>query len=161
MKARLIVVMVLVCGTMLWAQSTTPKTPPANTQTETGAGTAKSTQKTPSQRAGKSNWQAMHAQRLQEFKADLQKMQSLLDEMKSSVANMDAKDQPAMQANVQMWQMMVDHFSGMVQHMSEMPPGGKRGMHHHHGGMGGMGGGMGGPPPSSGTQPGTGTPPPQ
>ncbi|MFB3916781.1 MAG: hypothetical protein ACE14M_08630 [Terriglobales bacterium] len=158
MKARLIVVIVLVCGAMLWAQSTTPQTPPASTQTETGAGAAKSTKKAPG-RTGKSmaEMQAMRAEHMQQMKADVQKMHTLLDQMKSDVAKMDSKDQPAMQANIEMWQTLVNHMDRMVQHMSEMPPPGKGGKHMHR-----RGGIQGGPPPSSETAPpSTGTPPPK
>ncbi len=114
-----VVVMMVMWAVVAWGQSTTTQTPPAGAQAGSSAGAAKSTQATPGQRPGK-GMAAMHEQHMQEMKAGITRMQALLAQMRSSYANMDPKDQPAMQANIELWQMMIEHMNQMVQHMEQM-----------------------------------------
>ncbi len=159
MRARhFIVIAAMIWAMMAWAQSTTPQTPPAESQAQSGAGAAQSTQTQPGMRAGK-GMAGMHEQHMQQMKANMTRMQALLAQMRSAYANMDAKDKPAMQANIEMWQMMVDHMNQMAQHMEQMHgegmgmgPGGHHMMHHAPGTA----------KPNTTPQPGTqATPPPQ
>lgn len=161
MKLRsLAVAAIVMFAACVWAQST----PPADAQGQTGAGATKSTQKTPGTGKGPAGAQgmgAMHAQHMQQMQADIAKMQSLLNSMRTNVSSMDPKDQPAMMNNIELWQMMVDHMNEMVKHMGSM--GGPGMMHgapggtmHHHGAMGTMKEGT----PSSGTSKPTTPPPP-
>ncbi len=162
MKAFNLAAALLLCAATLWAQSTAPQTPPATAQGETGAGSAKSTQAQPAPRAGKGmagmqGMQQMHQQHMQEAKATLERMHALLNSMRSSYTSMNPKDQPAMQANIEMWQLMLSHLDQMVQHMESMGPGAGPGMmmQHRHGQPGNVP-----PKPPSPNEPGTPPPPP-
>lgn len=72
----------------------------------------------------------MHAQMMEQMKQNLQKMKSLLQEMKTNAAGLTGKEKAAMDANVQLWQMMIDHMDQMVNQMSSMHGGMKGGMDH-------------------------------
>lgn len=165
MKARrLILAVVVVVASLVWAQSAPPQTPPAGAPGQSGAGTAGSAQKQPGTHAGK-GMAGMHEHYMQEMKANLDKMHALLDQMKASVAGMDPKDQSATQANIQMWQMMLDHLDAMTQHMESMQGMGMGSMHDEMHGKGKMmdesgAGMMKKGTPASGTETKPATPPP-
>jgi len=120
MKARgVLLAMVVVFASLAWAQNTPPQAPRADVHSHSAAGTAKPAQTQPGMPADK-GMAGMREQHMQEMKANLDKMHALLEQMKASVADMDPKDQPAMQANIQMWQTMIDHLDAMTQHMQSM-----------------------------------------
>jgi TolA-binding protein len=145
MKLRSIALAALLgCSSLVLAQGTTPQTPPAGTDTQSSAGSAQST--APGTRG------AMHAQHMAAFKQQVTKMQALLDQMKSNVGSMSGASKTAMEANVQLWQMMIDHMNQMADQMSMM--GGGMGMRPHHG----MGAGPGRAPNLAPGQTETGTP---
>jgi hypothetical protein len=74
---------------------------------------------------------AQHMQGMQDMSQSVAKMQTLLDQMKTNVAGMSGKQKAAMQANVDLWQMMIDHMKQMSEHMSGMGMmGGHEGMMH-------------------------------
>ncbi len=142
----------LLSGTMLWAQSNTPQTPPAGSQSETSAGTAQNTR-----RARGMNMSAMHQQMI----AMVQQMGTHLDKMKADIANIkDPAAKDAAQQNYEMWQTMYTHMQQMQANMGQ-------GMMSHGTGMGmgmghGTGMGMGQPPAGTSTKkPPAQTPPPQ
>jgi Class III cytochrome C family len=120
MKTRSMFFSVFVVFTsMVWAQYTLAQAPSADVHSHSATDTAKPAQEQPGMPADKST-AGMREQHMQEMKANLDKMHALLEKMKTSVAGMDPKDQPAMQANIQMWQMMIDHLDAMTQHMQSM-----------------------------------------
>ena len=153
MKFRYTIPALLLAASLAFAQSTTPQTPPAGSDAQTGAGAAQGPMQ-PQRRGPRGmGMQQMHGQHLQEMKDQLTKMHQLLEQMKAGVAKMQPSEQPAMQANVDMWQIVVDHFDQMVQHMSERGPGMGRGMRRGMGAGAGTGSGL---PSSTGpTQPST------
>jgi hypothetical protein len=79
-------------------------------------------------------------QHMQSMQKDLAKMRSLLDQMKTNTAAFTGKEKAAMEANVQLWQMMVDHMSQMAEHMQSMQGHGAMGMSGHSGMHHGTGG---------------------
>src|SRR6266581_2331970 len=96
--------------------------------------------------------QAMCKEHIATMKTDVQKMHSAFDKMKGNVASISNADEKARwQANVDMWQTVVDHHDQMLKHMEDaqakgmgcgmmMSDMGMGGMMHHHG-MGPMSGG--------------------
>lgn len=159
MKMRnILFVVVLAIPLLLCAQNTTPE-PPASAQAQTGSGSAQGTTKSGTMHhemkgeQGGADMHAMHEQHMQEMKQSIAKMKTLLEQMKTNAAGLSGKDKAAMDANVQLWQMMIGHMEEMMSHMSSMGmmgPGmeGHGMMHNHdHGAM----------PPESKTPP----PPPQ
>src|SRR5512147_2689734 len=120
MKVRgVFLAMVVVFASLAWAQNPPSRAPGADVHSHSAAGTATPAQKQPGIPADE-GMAGMREQHMQEMKANLDKMHALLEQMKASVADMDPKDQPAMQANIQMWQMMVDHLDAMTKHMQSM-----------------------------------------
>jgi hypothetical protein len=92
---------------------------------------------------------AMRKEHMEAAKAQLQKLHSDLDQMKGNVNKItDAGEKARWQANVDMWQIMVNHLDQMMQHMEGMPESGMPGgmmMRHH--GPGDRGPGQQQPPP--------------
>lgn len=101
-----------------WAQSSTPQTPPAGAQAQTGAGTAKG-----APRSGPMAGMQGRGMDIQKMQADLNRMHALLNSMRGSVTSMDPRDQPAMLSNIELWQLMLDHMDQMVKHMQSMQQG--------------------------------------
>ncbi len=128
MKARGVLLAMVVVLSLARAQNTPPQAPRADVHSHSAASTAKPPQKQPGMPTDK-GMAGMREQHMQEMKANLDKMHALLEQMKASVAGMDPKDQPAMQANIQMWQIMVDHLDTMTQHMQSMQGLDMGGMH--------------------------------
>jgi hypothetical protein len=116
-------VVALTIPLLLFAQSTTPA-PEANPQTQTGPGSAvpPGSMHHPGMQGaqGNANMRAMHEKHMQEMEQNLAKMKTLLEQMKSNAADLKGKDKAAMDANVQLWQMMIDHMEQMMKHMSSM-----------------------------------------
>lgn len=143
---QLVLAGVLASAVAAFGQSAPAQTPPPGAQTESGAGAQQNTMGPgmahPPRRGmeGSSEERQMQAQHMQQMRQQVDKMRSVLDQMKTNVAGMSGKDKAAMQANVQLWQMMVDHMDQMVQHMSSMQGQGMMGMRHNmmHGNMKGM-----------------------
>jgi hypothetical protein len=64
--------------------------------------------------------QAMCKEHIEAMKADVQKMHSAFDKMKANVASISNADEKARwQANIDMWQTMVDHHDQMLKHMED------------------------------------------
>ncbi len=108
-----------------WAPA--QQAPPASTPAPPSAQGSTMTQKPPRQ-----SMPSMHAQHMQEMRAFTDKMTVNLEKMKAAVADMDAKDKPAMDANIAMWQSFIDMHKEMMQHMDHM---GEDMMHPHPMGM--------------------------
>jgi hypothetical protein len=131
MKARnCLLIVALAFPLLLCAQNTTPETP-ATPQTQTQSGTMHRGMKNSQ---GGADMRAMHEQHMQEMKQNIAKMKTLLEQMKTNAAGLSGKDKAAMDANVQLWQMMIDHMDQMMNHMGMMGSGmNGRGMKHNHG----------------------------
>ncbi|HYG99509.1 MAG TPA: hypothetical protein VD837_10295 [Terriglobales bacterium] len=130
MRSKWLLAVFLIGTSLGWAQSSASQTPATGGQSGSSAGTQTSGAPRSSMRgteAGQDR-KGMHAQHMQAMQNDLAKMRSLLDQMKSNVAGMNAKDRAAMQPNVQLWQMLIDHMGQMTQHMSAMQGQGGMGM---------------------------------
>ncbi|HET7205831.1 MAG TPA: hypothetical protein VFI95_04545 [Terriglobales bacterium] len=133
-----------------WAQQTSEDAQAGSAQA-TAPGTRAS------QRAQhREQMQAMCKQHMDAMKAQVDKLHASLDQMKSNVTNISNADEKARwQANVDMWQILVDHHDQMLKHMQDaqasgmgcgmMEGMGGPGMMRHHG-MGGMGAPAGPPP---------------
>jgi TolA-binding protein len=141
MKAGILILAASLLMASIAAAQNAPQTPPPGNQTGSGSGSADSTMKpgtVHSQRHESSGEHAggMQAQHMQEMRQGVAKMQALLDQMKANVAGMTGKDKAAMQANVELWQMMIDHMKQMSEHMSGMGMMDRHeGTMHHMGGM--------------------------
>lgn len=139
-SSKLLLAVVMSLAPLAWTQSTTPQTPPPGAQTGSSAGSQSSTAPRPPQRGmeGSSEDRMRMQQHMQAMQNDLAKMRSLLEQMKSSAAGLSGNEKTAMEANVQLWQMMIDHMSQMAEHMSSMQGGmgmsGHSGMKHKTGG---------------------------
>jgi len=126
---NLVLTAVLVTAVAGWSQSQPAQTPPQGAQQQSGAGM----QKPMGSGMAKGQMKGMQAQHMQEMKESLAKMRTLLDQMKANAAGMSGKDKAAMEDNVQLWEMMLQHMEQMQQHMSAMQgrmmhQGGKRQM---------------------------------
>lgn len=130
MKLRNVLFVVALAIPLLLCAQDTSSAPPAAPQTQTGSGTMHHQM---SGAQGDANMQAMHEQHMQEMKQGIAKMKTLLEQMKTNAAGLSGKDKAAMDANVQLWQMMIDHMDEMMNHMGMMGPGMEgHGMMHNH-----------------------------
>ncbi len=99
---------------------------------------------------GMNGMAAMHQQHMQEMQTLLTRMSGMLSQMRANVAVMNPKDQPAMNTDIQLWQLVIDHMQDEMQHMQSMHSGmgeGMGGMQHHHPTPGGS------PPPPGNAPP--------
>ncbi|MFB3814618.1 MAG: hypothetical protein ACE14L_10945 [Terriglobales bacterium] len=129
---KLMLTVILLAATAL-TQSTTPQTPPPGSQGQTGADPSTSTQHEHGQPATGTSRSAMRMQHMQQARADLERMKALLSQMRATYGSMDPKNQPAMQANIELWQLMINHMDQMISHMEQMGGMGTMGhdmMHH-------------------------------
>ncbi len=132
MVRKLIVVMVLM-ALPLFAQESTQQNPSPGTTP--GAMPQHHHKSAGMQSSG--DMHAMHEKHMQEMKQNIAKMKALLQEMKTNAAGLSGKEKAAMDANVQLWQMMIDHMEEMMNNMSMMGS-----MDMHGGMMGHQGGAM-------------------
>jgi TolA-binding protein len=109
----LILAACLLMTSVAWGQSAAPQTPPAQPPQRGMEGSSEDQHR-------------MHQHHMQAMGENIARMQALLDQMKSNVEGMTGKDKAAMQANVELWQMMIDHMKQMSQHMQGMREHGER-----------------------------------
>ncbi len=119
---RTLAIALLLSGAMVWAQSTTPQTPPAGAQGQTRAGAAQSPHR--GMHRGQAG-QGMGAAHMQDMNAMLTQMRSKLDSLRSSVSKVsDANTKAALQADYDLWETVYGHMkqmqSSMQQHMQGM-----------------------------------------
>jgi hypothetical protein len=118
MARKLILLVALtICTAPGWAQSSPAQTPHAGARNQTGMGAAKST--APGGMHGMCGM-GMSQQDMQHMQANLNHMHALLNSMRANMSSMDARNQPAMLSNIEMWQLMLDHMDGMVKQMQGM-----------------------------------------
>lgn len=132
MKLRTMIVGLVLTAVPMWAQNTAPQ---AAKDAAPGTQAAQSAQAAPKPGA---KMRAMHEKHMQEMKQSIAKMKTLLEEMKTNAAGMTGKDKAAWDANIQLWQMMIDHMDKMVNQMSSMGGMGMGPGMMHHRGQGGM-----------------------
>ncbi|MFZ0897675.1 MAG: hypothetical protein WB616_01410 [Candidatus Sulfotelmatobacter sp.] len=137
---RLLPILLLMLTSLAWAQS-------APSGQQSSSGTQGGTQPpAPGVRAGQraqrhEQMQAMCKEHIEAMKTDVQKMHSAFDKMKANVASISNADEKARwQANIDMWQTMVDHHDQMLKQMEDAQAKGE-GCGMMMGGMG-IGGGM-------------------
>jgi hypothetical protein len=137
-RNKLLPILLLMLTSLALAQSA-----PSGQQSSSGAQAGKPP--APGVRAGQGaqrheQMQAMCKEHIEAMKADAEKMHSAFDKMKANVASISNADEKARwQANIDMWQSMLDHHDQMLKHMEDAQAKGMGcGMM---GGMG-MGGGM-------------------
>ncbi len=125
---RELIVAVALMAIPLFAQDTTQQNPSPGT---TPGGMAEHHHKSAGMQSG--DMHAMHEKHMQEMKQNIAKMKALLQDMKANAAGLSGKEKAAMDANVQLWQMMIDHMEQMMNNMSMM--GSMHGgmMQHQHG----------------------------
>ncbi len=133
----LIFILLLLTISSIWAQDT------KSLQQSTSATQAAGAPVTPRAQR-RAQMQAMCKQHMEAMKADTEKMHSAFDKMKTNVASITNADEKARwQANLDMWQAVLDHHDQMLKHMqaaqaSGMGCGmmmGDMGMMHHMGPM--------------------------
>lgn len=118
---RTLAIVLLLSGAIVWAQATTPQTPPAGGQGQTGAGTAQSTHRMHHGQMG----QGMGGQQMQQnMKAMTDQMRTKLDTMRTALDKVtDPNVKQALQADYDMWQTMYNHMQqmqvSMQQHMQQ------------------------------------------
>ncbi len=159
MKSTGFLLFALLIASLAWAQGTPPAQQPS---TGTQAGTAQAPGPGPraAQRAERrQQMQAMCKEHFEAMKADVQKMHAAFDRMKANVGTISNADEKARwQANVEMWQTVVDHHDQMLKQMEDAQAQGMGcgmmggmgmgpGMMHHPG-MGPMGAPPAPPPPT-------------
>lgn len=137
--SRLLPILLLLMTTWAWAQGTpSAQQPSSGTQT----GTQPSAPGAPGgQRAQRrAEMQAMCKEHIDAMKADVQKLHSAFDKMKANVASISNPDEKTRwQANLDMWQIVVDHHDRMLKHMEDAQAKGMGcGMMMGEMGMGGM-----------------------
>ncbi len=117
--SRLLPILFLLLTTFAWPQG-------ASSGQQSSSGAQAGTQPpAPGGRAGTraqrhEQMQAMCKEHIEAMKTDVQKMHSAFDKMKSNVASISNADEKARwQANVDMWQTMVDHHDQMLKHMED------------------------------------------
>ena len=135
-RSKLLPILLLMLTSLALAQS-------SGQQSSSGAQAG--TPPAPGVRAGQraqrhEQMQAMCKEHIEAMKVDAQKMHFAFDKMKANVASIGNADEKARwQANIDMWQSMLDHHDQMLKHMEDAQAKGMGcGMM---GGMG-MGGGM-------------------
>ena len=140
----------LVITSLAWAQdSSTGQQPSSGTQP--GSAQAPAPGRGVMREQRREHMQAMCKEHMEAMKADVQKMQSSFDQMKANVAKISNADEKARwQANLDMWQTVMNHHDQMLKHMEDaqakgmgcgmmMGDMGMGGGMMHHPGMGPMG----------------------
>jgi hypothetical protein len=118
-SSRLLLILSLLMTTWAWAQGTASG---EQSSSGTQAGTQPSGPGGPAgQRAQRrAQMQAMCKEHIDGMKADVQKMHSAFDKMKANVATIsNAEEKTRWQANLDMWQTVVDHHDQMLKHMED------------------------------------------
>ncbi len=135
MKSRAIVLsFVLAVASLGWAQGA-PASPPPQQGGQTQAAPGGTASGTPAQRraARRAEMEKRRAEHMEMMKAQIAKMNAKLDEMKAAATKItDPNSQKMAQLDIDMWQMVADHFNMMMKHMEEggpmgPPPGGPGG----------------------------------
>ena len=117
-RSKLLPILLLMLTSLALAQSA-----PSGQQSSSGAQAG--TLPAPGVRAGQraqrhEQMQAMCKEHIEAMKADVQKMHSAFDKMKANVASISNADEKARwQANIDMWQTMLDHHDQMLKHMED------------------------------------------
>ncbi len=136
MKTKAMIIGVVLASVSLWAQTNTPPTSTQSGAQSTQSGTQSGGMMGSQRRA---QMQAMQQQHMQQMKQSVAEMKSLLEQMKTNAAGLTGKDKAAWDANIQLWQKMIDHMDQMMSHMSNMGGMGMgSGMMMHKHGPGGM-----------------------
>jgi len=145
MKSSSLLPILVLMTSLAWAQGA-----PSGQQSSSGAQAGSTQSPAPGVGAGqraqrREQMQAMCKEHIATMKTDVQKMHSAFDKMKGNVASISNADEKARwQANVDMWQTVVDHHDQMLKHMEDaqakgmgcgmmMSDMGMGGMMHHHG----------------------------
>ncbi len=126
---RKLILTVVLMALPVFAQNTTQQNPSPGT---TPGGMAEHHHKSAGMQSS-GGMQAMHEKQMQEMKQNIDKMKALLQDMKTNVAGLSGKEKAAMDANVQLWQMMIDHMEQMMNNMSMMESMHGGMMQHQHG----------------------------
>jgi len=140
MKASsFLLTILLVVVPLTWGQSAT-STSSSQSSSGTQAGSTQTTAPGP-RAARRERMRAMSKEHLEAMKSEVQKMHSAFDRMKSNVAAIaNADEKERWQANLDMWEIVVQHHDQMLKHMEDAQASGM-GCGMMMGDMG-MGGGM-------------------
>ena len=117
--SSLLPILLLLMTTWAWAQGAPSAQQPSS---GTEAGTQPSAPGAPAgQRAQRrAQMQAMCKEHIDAMKTDVQKMHSAFDKMKANVTSIsNADEKTRWQANLDMWQTVVDHHDQMLKHMED------------------------------------------
>ena len=116
--SRLLPLLLLLMTTWAWGQGTPSGQQPSNgmqtgTQSTSGAPASPRAQR-------RAQMQAMCKEHIEAKETDVQKMHSAFDKMKANVASIsNADEKTRWQANLDMWQTVVDHHNQMLKHMED------------------------------------------
>ncbi len=113
-------VLVLVISLAAWAQDA-PSSQQSSTRAQAGSGQRAASNVAAGQGAQhRERMQAMCREHIEAMKNDVQKMHSAFDKMKGNIAGIGNADEKALwQANLDMWQIVIDQHDQMLKHMQE------------------------------------------
>jgi hypothetical protein len=113
---NVLLVALLLMTALAWPQAA-PSSQQSSSETQTGTQTPTKA----GQRAQRrEQMRAMCKEHMEAMKTDVQKMHSTFDKMKANVASISNADEKARwQANVDMWQTVMDHHDQMLKHMED------------------------------------------
>ena len=120
MKSSSLLPILVLMTSLAWAQGA-----PSGQQSSSGAQAGSTQSPAPGVGAGqraqrREQMQAMCKEHIATMKTDVQKMHSAFDKMKGNVGSISNADEKARwQANVDMWQTVVDHHDQMLKHMED------------------------------------------
>lgn len=150
--SRLLPILLLLMTTWAWGQGTPSGQQPSTSQAGAGAQSTAGAPASPRAQR-RAQMQALCKEHIEAMKTDVQKMHSAFDKMKANVASIsNADEKTRWQANLDMWQTVVDHHEQMLKLMENAQAKGMGcGMMMGDMGMGGMmmqhpGKGPGAPP---------------
>jgi hypothetical protein len=111
MKLRFILLVVVFCAELTFAQTQAAAEQANSTSAATAAQESGS-------RSSHQQWSAQHQQEIQAIKTDLETLHTQLIQLRSGIPWMDPKDQPAMTINVKMWEVMLARMDQIVNRLA-------------------------------------------
>jgi hypothetical protein len=116
-----LVILLLVVASLAWGQDAPPPGQQSSGGKQAGSAQAPASEGPASHRTQRrERMEAMCKEHIEAMKTDVQKMHSAFDRMKGDVATISNPDEKARwQANLDMWQTVVDHHDQMLKHMQD------------------------------------------
>jgi hypothetical protein len=112
-SSRYFAVAAILWAAIAAAQTAKPQPPPSVPDTST-ANAQKVTPERPCASSDRANALSLN-QRAQQIRSRLVSLRALLNSMRAAYATVDSRSQPAMQANIEMWQLLLDQLDDLTQ----------------------------------------------